>query len=785
MRNLLLFSIIFLLASCAAFTRYQLDQHYGVENPTRFDHPPKSTASVTYQHDVKPITDSRCAVCHGCFDAPCQLQMGSYEGITRGASKKRIYDDLRMSMMTPSRLFTDSKTTAEWRLKDFHPVLNERNSNTVANREASVMARMLTLKSEHRFPKTGLLSSEHFDVSINREQTCSAIEEFDQYAEEHPEGGMPYGLPPLSSKEQQTLLSWLEAGAPVETQRPIAQAQLALATQWEDFLNGDSLKSQLMSRYIYEHWFLAHLYFDGLHFDNQDKREFFELVRSKTPPGQPIQLIATRRPFDDPHVPRVYYRLRPVQGTLLEKTHDPYPLNAARMARIKSWFIDDPYPVTQLPSYDPEIAANPFIAFEQLPIRSRYRLMLEEAQFTIMGFIKGPVCRGQVAINVINDYFWVGFLHPDHSIQESQKFLATNLKQLQLPVVQESFTSLLKWRSYARKEVDYLKAKSTLMNKVLAGNNLANLSMLWDGDGHNPNAALTVFRNFDNASVVQGLVGETPQTAMILGYPLLERIHYLLVAGFDVFGTISHQLQARLYMDFLRMEGESIVLALLPADARKKVRDHWYRAAPDSVTAHLNDSQAMFFQNSGIVYKTDQPWPELAGLWKQHLKPVLNKRYELTETPLQKDLGLLKQLAELKGKSVSYLPETAFITVNDTQKHQHFFTLIRNSAHSNVSELFKEESRRLPDEDTLTLTPGFLGAYPNAFYQLESWQLPEFIRTVKGLNSEIAYANLSTRYAIRRTNPHFWVHADTLHANYRKTYPIEAGLFDFNRFENR
>ena len=39
--------------------------------------------------------------------------------------------------------------------------------------------------------------------------------------------------------------------------------------------------------------------------------------------------------------------------------------------------------------------------------------MLEEAQYTITGFIKGPVCRGQVALNVINDLFWVVFVDPE------------------------------------------------------------------------------------------------------------------------------------------------------------------------------------------------------------------------------------------------------------------------------------------------------------------------------------------------------------------------------------
>jgi hypothetical protein len=259
----------------------------------------------------------------------------------------------------------------------------------------------------------------------------------------------------------------------------------------------------------------------------------------------------------------------------------------------------------------------------------------------------------------------------------------------------------------------------------------------------------------------------------------------LLVAGFDVFGTIAHQLQARLYMDFLRMEGELNVLAFLPLEARNTVRDNWYRDVPKDVNVHLLDSQRLFSKNTGIVYKTKQAWPEFAGLWKQHLQPVLNKRFELNAATLPTDLTSLKQLAKLKGKSVSYLPELSYLTVADGQNQPHHFTLLRNSAHSNVSELFKEEKRRLPDEDTLTVTPGFIGSYPNAFYQLEARQLPEFIRDVERMNSEADYTQLSARFAIRRTNPQFWKHADNLHEAYRKSDPIEAALFDFNRFENR
>ncbi|GAL09318.1 fatty acid cis/trans isomerase [Vibrio astriarenae] len=95
-----------------------------------------------------------------------------------------------------------------------------------------------------------------------------------------------------------------------------------------------------------------------------------------------------------------------------------------------------------------------------------------------------------------------------------------------------------------------MQAKSEFSTKEFENDVALNLDLIWAGDGQNPNAALTVFRHFDSASVVQGLVGTPPKTAWVLDYALLERIHYLLVAGFDVYGNFGHQLVTRMFMDF-------------------------------------------------------------------------------------------------------------------------------------------------------------------------------------------------------------------------------------------
>ncbi len=76
---------------------------------------------IDYESQIKPILDSRCVVCHGCPDAPCQLMLSAYEGIQRGGSKEMVYDGSRISAADPTRLFIDALTTAEWRKRAFTP----------------------------------------------------------------------------------------------------------------------------------------------------------------------------------------------------------------------------------------------------------------------------------------------------------------------------------------------------------------------------------------------------------------------------------------------------------------------------------------------------------------------------------------------------------------------------------------------------------------------------------------------------------------------------------------
>jgi len=160
--------------------------------------------------------------------------------------------------------------------------------------------------------------------------------------------------------------------------------------------------------------------------------------------------------------------------------------------------------------------------------------------------------------------------------------------------------------------------------------------------------------------------------------------------------------------------------------------------------------------------------------------------YDLSASNVSKaDLRALEQLGEISGKTLSFLPEVVFIRLTDIQGKEHFYTLIHNRGFLNVTSLFNEVKNRLPNEDNLTLVTGFIGAYPNAFWNVRSADLSDLTNRVRTLDSESDYKKLMDDYGVRRTSDQFWAFSDRLHQEYRNMAQVEAGLFDFNRLENR
>src|SRR5690606_36454707 len=167
---------------------------------------------------------------------------------------------------------------------------------------------------------------------------------------------------------------------------------------------------------------------------------------------------------------------------------------------------------------------------------------------------------------------------------------------------------------------------------------------------------------------------------------LLERIYYLLVAGFDVYGSLGHQLNTRLYMDFLRMEGEANCLALLPRNSRQTIRDNWYRGASDNVKQYLYGDHFNFVEDTNIAYHTEQPQQELYELLRARIGQNVSQEFSLTQVRNKKFRTALQHLQVVRGAGLAVFPQNSILRIEDAGQNR-YFTLLNNSSYSNISQL--------------------------------------------------------------------------------------------------
>ena len=752
-----------------------------------------TTDSVSYQEDVAPILDRRCAVCHSCYNAACQLKLSSFEGVDRGGSKDAVYVGARLKAQDPTRLFVDAQSTEEWREKGFHSVTD---SNATGGYNSSLMLHLLDAKRKQP-SSSGEYRAEAEDLS------CPAdTKEMGRFLAKHPDRGMPFGFPQLSPSEFATLAAWLQQGAhgPSEIEQkalaaPDSVTQIEIA-KWESFLNRDDAKHAMTARYLYEHFFLAHHYFS-----KSGAKEFYRLVRSTTPPGEPISIIATVRPYDDPGVSSFYYRYRKIHSTIVHKTHMVVELHDEILERLKENFIATPWLETpHWVELDDVTGANPFLVYSQIPPTVRYRFLLNNSEYLMRTFIRGPVCKGQVALNVIRDHFWVMFLDPaaDQTVQ-NPAFLVEQAENLALPNEKGSGERLVRAfsNSYRDRYSRFYQAKSSLYDeKTPMG---LGIDAIWKGERPVDAPFLTIYRHFDSATVLKGAHGDLPRTLWVIDYSQFERIYYSLVAGFDVFGNLSHQANVRRYMDYLRIEGELNFLSFLPIDARLPILQSWYLG--DGAFENVDSKTVDQFRATNITYKTNNPVRELVEMVVENhiLKSMgiefdtINYRRDDQEVSMPTSFETHENI--LDGFRALTAPGTGFIEhVTSTEVNllyvrirnylgkDRFFTIVINRWHDNVNSMFGEASRLDASKDTIDFLPGSIGSYPNFFLEVEAEDLPDFFDMLENFDGSQEYIAKIQKYGVSRTDDDFWTSYDRFQAEFEKSDPLQAGLYDLNRY---
>ncbi len=558
-----------------------------------------------------------------------------------------------------------------------------------------------------------------------------------------------------------------------------------------------------MARYLFEHLFIAHLHFKS---DTTSPQPvFFRLLRSRTPCETGIDEIATRRPNDDPGPGDFHYCLRRLDGAIVDKTHIPYELSPPKLDRIRSLFLDPKWEVNRRPGYGEDTASNPFTTFADIPVRSRYQFLLDDAEYQVNTFIKGPVCNGSIAVNSIQARFFVVFLRPDaDNMVMSASFARQAQDMLILPGLWGSDVPLIDDVSFFGRLIEHREAFRNFRAENARKLRPAGYTLddIWSGDGHNPNALLTIFRHFDTAVVTRGAVGDLPKTLFVLDYSLLERLVYNLVVNYDVFGNIGHQSLTRLYMDLIRMEAEELFLTFMPPSQRVNLRNAWYRGGP------LTDIKLRYVfplvntsAPTGVVYRNeaDAKREFIEQLLNEHLSPQVRGQPDTlnwkalrlpqgseTAFELSGSEQALRRIASIKAADATpfarFLPDLAVTLIPGKDGRSRIYSLVHNREHANVSWILGESDRFAPDEDSLTVRTGVLGAYPNMFFVIPEDKVVSFASAILSLKSADDYERLVDSFGIRRSNEKFWSIFDAINSIHIASNPVQSGALDLTRY---
>lgn len=741
-----------------------------------------------YHRDIQPIFDNRCIACHSCLNGPCQLNLQNYENFSRGAHRQNVYDGTRIDAVAPTRPGIDGKTPTDWKKLGFFDVNNSKK-----------------LDDNLFYQFLGVKPLSQRDIPLNTvEESVACIDNVDKLKNIFKESlnlKMPYALPPLTDKERTTLGSWLEKGAPGPADEKKSPKENRFQIQeWETFFNQKSIKEKLVSRYIYEHIYLAHIYFP------EKPQDFYRLVRSSKKCDE-LSEIPTRRANDNPGTKDFYYCLKYLDTTNVAKTHMPFEFNPKVLERIKKIFYEEKWETNFKnleDSYASTVAENPFIAFLDIPVKARYQFMLDHAHFIISTFIKGPVCNGSNALNSIQEQFYVLFINPkSDNMVLSREFENKAKDLLILPGVWGSDIKLTETLALTKKIVDHREGYRSLRASETKKNFPKGYSLndLWDGEGHNNNAMLTVFRHDDNAVVLKGFKGDIPKTFFFLDYALMERLVYNLVVNFDVFGNVSHQMLTRIYMDLIRMEAEEMFLSFLPKESRLALRKEWYKGllteakmkyvfpllditSPTAIS-YKNPKHAKEEFTDQVLYSYMKPavrGPSDFINWKKVRLPY----EESKESPLTKSAAFLRDIAAVKVQGQkrfpNFFPENSYLIVKKEKSAPEIFSIIKNREHQNISWILGESLRLAPREDTLTILSGFYSFYPNLFFEVDEKNVELFKNDVLKIRNIENYKEFKKKYVVSRVADNFWSTYDTLNSEYKKISPVDSGHLDLTRY---
>ena len=749
-----------------------------------------------YMDKVQPIIAKRCVVCHSCSNGPCSLNMTSYKALERGVNKDDPYFLYRLVPGIDTRV-ANNFSMDEWRRRNFFSILPGAEP-TVAPKDSILYKNLWrgqqNLASNPAFSEleirrmTAAHEKSKYECPINQR-------EYANFEKKYPVGGMPCGMAALDPAEAKILLDWVAGGA----QGPSQAAQLiaenpqtttaslqdadGLVEAWEQFLNPEELRGQLVARYIFEHTYMANIQLE------ENPGEFYRIVRTHEPPGEKIHQISTETPQDDPGPGRIYYRLQKVDRVIEAKTHIPWRLKLADIDLLKRLFFADEWTIERLPDYQDK---NPFAIFESIPTRARSGFMLQNAWLMVQSISRGPVCFKQEHTYGVDQYFFVVFLAPDADPSVVDPKLGLS--------AWSQFYSKQSWRTALPFDLSFREGQFRQAFEIklrqLRPHGL-NLNDVWDGgDQKNPNALIAVNRHQYTVDAAQArmrpLTGR-PNSVLLLSYASFERRYYNEVVQFKYWGTLAHKFATWDWAVYLRTESEDLFVSLLPDQAvrdalRQKLTGPLGRVAywlfKDYARGRPADTQKQYTEETLLKDLLVRLGPEVVGStdtlnnWPDDdmAKTILPEIQNQSEW----EMGL----RTLTGKAkpfTQFVPNIVFVRLGGETLYS--LTVNRGYIPDKIISGKAELKARRRQSDILLATRGLSGVAPELFFDLSYAQASGFLKQFSAVRTLDEWRAFANQFKIPRNSPQFWPFVDWLHDWQALRNPVDAAILELKLYD--
>jgi hypothetical protein len=283
----------------------------------------------------------------------------------------------------------------------------------------------------------------------------------------------------------------------------------------------------------------------------------------------------------------------------------------------------------------------------------------------------------------------------------------------------------------------------------------------------------------------------------VVDYPLLERIYYALVAGFDVYGTAGHQLALRLYMVQLRVEGESYFLDFMPASRRQefmqssykgidlKKIDYYSSALPTKISFVTDEPNREFIEymvNKHILPATNIAFDAVNYERGDVAYPGLPDQYETTNEYLKAFRAISKPGTPFFLLMNDHNIKIAYMRIRLKNGKDLAISIVINQWHSNVTHLFGEKAELDVSKDSADFIPGLIGSYPNYFFDVREEDLPDFFDILAHFDKSPQAFERLAKYGVNRAEDRLWDTYDWFQKRFYEDDPVNAGLFDLNRY---